>query len=174
LRFAGVAKELFGYDPHTTNNRMEPMAPIQGLLALKEPCEVDITTDSEYVRQGITKWIVHWKRGLWWKKNRPVRNADLWIEFDGLAGIHRTISLHEAVNAILADGAADGFAGSPLEVVVTRHPAPAELRSLMEELAYRLAGGDLAGLIGAICASVLEYEPSPVTLSAMGAGGRAA
>ena len=90
LRFAGVAKEFFGYDPHTTNNRMELMAPIQGLLVLKEPCEVDITTDSEYVRQGITKWIVHWKRRHWWKKKRPVRNADLWIELDELAGIHRT------------------------------------------------------------------------------------
>jgi ribonuclease HI len=56
LRFGRIAKELFGYDPHTTNNRMELMAPIQGLLALKEPCEVDITTDSEYVRQGITNW----------------------------------------------------------------------------------------------------------------------
>ena len=53
MRFARIDKELFGYDPHTTNNRMELMAPIQGLLALKEPCEVDITTDSEYVREGI-------------------------------------------------------------------------------------------------------------------------
>ena len=51
---------------------------------------LDITTDSEYVRRGITKWIVHWKRRHWWKKNRPVRNADLWIELDELAGFHRT------------------------------------------------------------------------------------
>jgi ribonuclease HI len=90
LRFAGTAKELFGYDPHTTNNRMELMAPIQGILALKEPCEVEITTDSEYVRQRITTWIVHWKRRHWWRKNRPVRNADLWIELDDLVGIHKT------------------------------------------------------------------------------------
>ena len=66
------------------------MAPIQGLLALKEPCEVEITTDSEYVRQGITIWIVHWKRRHWWKKRRPVRNADLWIELDELAQQHTT------------------------------------------------------------------------------------
>lgn len=66
------------------------MAPIQGLLALKEPCEVDITTDSEYVRQGITVWIVSWKRRQWWKKNRPVRNADLWIELDELVQMHKS------------------------------------------------------------------------------------
>jgi len=57
-----VKKELFGYDSHTTNNRMELMAAIQGLLALKEPCEVEITTDAEYVRQGITRWVIRWKR----------------------------------------------------------------------------------------------------------------
>ena len=90
LRFGAAAKELFGYDPHTTNNRMELMAPIQGLLALKEPCEVEVTTDAEYVRQGMTVWIAHWKRRHWWKKNRPVRNADLWMELDELAGFHRT------------------------------------------------------------------------------------
>ncbi|MCP5115940.1 MAG: ribonuclease HI, partial [bacterium] len=90
LRFGEVKKELFGYDPHTTNNRMELMAPIQGLLALKEPCEVDVTTDAEYVVRGITRWIVWWKRRHWWKKKRPVRNADLWIELDELVAIHKT------------------------------------------------------------------------------------
>jgi hypothetical protein len=90
LRFGAARKELFGYDPATTNNRMELMAAIQGLLAFKEPCEVEVTTDSEYVLQGITLWVPAWKRRHWWKKNRPVRNADLWIELDGLAGIHKT------------------------------------------------------------------------------------
>ena len=78
LRFGGVKKEFFGFDPRTTNNRMELMAPIQGLLALKEPCEVEVTTDSEYALYGITKWIIKWKRRHWWRKHRPVRNADLW------------------------------------------------------------------------------------------------
>jgi len=90
LRFGEVKRELFGYAPHTTNNRMEMMAPIQGLLALKEPCEVEITTDSEYVRQGITVWIIRWKRRYWWKKNVPVRNVDLWIELDELVALHKT------------------------------------------------------------------------------------
>jgi ribonuclease HI len=90
LRFAAVKKELFGYDPRTTNNRMELMAAIQGLLAFKEPCEVEITTDAEYVLQGITKWVLRWKRRHWWTKNYPVRNADLWMELDELVGIHKT------------------------------------------------------------------------------------
>jgi ribonuclease HI len=90
LRFGAVKREIFGYDPHTTNNRMELMAAIQGLLAFKEPCEVEITTDAEYVRQGITQWVVRWKRGHWWKKKYPVRNADLWMELDELNGIHKT------------------------------------------------------------------------------------
>ena len=64
------------------------MAPIQGLLAVKEPCEVSITTDSEYVRQGMTRWLPHWKRRHWWKKNRPVRNAWLWMELDELNRFH--------------------------------------------------------------------------------------
>ena len=66
------------------------MPPIQGLLALKEPCEVEITTDSEYVLHGITKWIVKWKRRRWWRKQAPVRNADLWMELDELALLHKT------------------------------------------------------------------------------------
>jgi len=90
LRCGNVKRELFGFDPHTTNNRMELMAPIQGLLALKESCEVEITTDAEYVLDGITKWIVNWKRRHWWRGNRPVRNADLWMELDELNAFHRT------------------------------------------------------------------------------------
>jgi ribonuclease HI len=66
------------------------MAAIQGLLAFKEPCEVDVTTDAVYLLEGITQWIHRWKRTGWWKKNRPVRNADLWMELDQLVTIHKT------------------------------------------------------------------------------------
>ena len=90
LRYGAVHKELFGYDPNTTNNRMELMAAIQGLLALKEPCEVTVTTDAEYVRQGITIWVTYWKRRQWWKRNRPVSNAWLWMELDELNRFHKT------------------------------------------------------------------------------------
>jgi len=90
LRYGVIKKEFFGFDPRTTNNRMELMAPIQGLLAIKEPCEVEITTDSQYVLMGITKWIVKWKRMHWWRKSRPIRNADLWMELDNAILPHKT------------------------------------------------------------------------------------
>ena len=90
LRFGSVKKELFGYDPQTTNNRMEIMAAIQGLLALKQPCEVEITTDSQYVLEGITIWVKAWKRRHWWKKHHPVRNVDLWMELDAANAKHST------------------------------------------------------------------------------------
>ena len=90
LRFGSVKKELFGYDPQTTNNRMEMMAAIQGLLAFKEPCQVEITTDSQYLIEGITKGLVNWKRRHWWKKHGPIRNVDLWMELHDLVAIHNT------------------------------------------------------------------------------------
>jgi hypothetical protein len=66
------------------------MAAIQGLVALKEPCQVEVTIDAEYLRQGITLWVARWKRRHWWHKKHPVRNADLWIELDELVAMHKT------------------------------------------------------------------------------------
>ncbi len=80
LRCAGVEKELSGGEPETTNNRMELMAVISGLRALKRPCHVTITTDSQYVVNGITKgWAASWKANGWRKKdNKPALNPELW------------------------------------------------------------------------------------------------
>ena len=79
LRFRGVEKEMSGGDPETTNNRMEMMAAISALEALKRPCIVDIYTDSSYVRDGITKWIWGWqKRGWKTADKKPVKNVELW------------------------------------------------------------------------------------------------
>ncbi|WP_417833226.1 ribonuclease HI [Thalassospira xiamenensis] len=79
LRFNGVKKEMSGGDPETTNNRMEMMAAISALEALKRPCVVDIYTDSSYVRDGITKWIFGWqKRGWKTADKKPVKNVELW------------------------------------------------------------------------------------------------
>ena len=79
LRFADFKREAFGYSPHTTNNRMELAAAIEGLERLKESCAVEIITDSEYVKNGITKWIHGWKRNNWRKADKqPVINQDLW------------------------------------------------------------------------------------------------
>lgn len=76
-------KELSQGYTLTTNNRMELMAAIAGLRALSEPCQVTLTTDSQYVRQGITQWIHNWKKKGWKTANRePVKNSDLWKELD--------------------------------------------------------------------------------------------
>jgi ribonuclease HI len=89
LRFGERKKELSGYDPETTNNRMELMAAIAGLEALKRPCNVRITTDSQYLKKGMTEWIDDWiKRG--WKntQKKPVANRDLWERLLDLAAPH--------------------------------------------------------------------------------------
>lgn len=92
LRYQGVEKELSGAEINTTNNQMELMAAIQGLQALTRSCRVDVFTDSEYVRKGITLWIQNWqKRG--WKSadNKPVKNQVLWQQLDTEAKRHQII-----------------------------------------------------------------------------------
>jgi ribonuclease HI len=79
LRFKGKERELSGGERDTTNNRMELMAAIEGLKALTRPCKVTLWTDSNYVKDGITKWIFGWQRNGWRTADRkPVKNADLW------------------------------------------------------------------------------------------------
>ncbi len=79
LRWRGVERERFGGEPHTTNNRMELMAAIEGLAALKRRLPVRLYTDSTYVKQGITQWVPRWKRNGWRTASKaPVKNADLW------------------------------------------------------------------------------------------------
>ena len=90
LRFGAREKELCGGERNTTNNRMELMAAIEGLAALKEACSVTLTTDSQYVRQGITEWIQGWKRNGWkTAAKKPVKNADLWRRLDPLVERHQ-------------------------------------------------------------------------------------
>ena len=85
LRSPGHEKELFGGEPLTTNNRMELTAVIEGLRALKRPCEVELYLDSQYVRQGITEWIHGWKAKGWRTASKqPVKNVDLWQHLDTL------------------------------------------------------------------------------------------
>ncbi len=89
LRYKGVEKELCGGERDTTNNRMELTAVIRALEALKRPSRIRITTDSQYVKKGITEWIEGWKRRGWKTASKqPVKNADLWRELDGLAAKH--------------------------------------------------------------------------------------
>ena len=94
LRYKDVTKELSGYTPATTNNRMELQAAIMGLEALKRPTIVDLYTDSQYVRDGITKWLPQWKSKGWLlSTKKPVKNRDLWEELDALSQKH-TVSWH--------------------------------------------------------------------------------
>ncbi|MDP3898145.1 MAG: ribonuclease HI [Mesorhizobium sp.] len=83
LRFNGTVKELSGGEADTTNNRMELMAAISALNALKEPCTVEVHTDSKYVMDGISKWVAGWKRNGWKTADRkPVKNVELWQALD--------------------------------------------------------------------------------------------
>lgn len=83
LRFGDLEKSIYGGEKLTTNNRMELLAAIEGLAALKEPCLVVMTTDSQYVRKGITEWLAGWKRNGWkTAAKQPVKNADLWQRLD--------------------------------------------------------------------------------------------
>jgi len=89
LRFGDHEKELFGGEAATTNNRMELTAVIEGLRALSRRCAVDITTDSQYVKNGITQWIHNWKRNGWrTAAKKPVKNDDLWRLLDEAVGKH--------------------------------------------------------------------------------------
>ena len=90
IRAGEREKELSGGEALTTNNRMELLAAIRALEALKRPCEVDLTTDSVYVRDGITRWIHNWQRNGWHTADRkPVKNAELWQELLDAAAPHQ-------------------------------------------------------------------------------------
>lgn len=83
LRYRGHEKEISGAEPDTTNNRMELTAALMALSSLKRPCRVQLTTDSQYLKQGITEWLPGWKRRGWRTAGgQPVKNQDLWMALD--------------------------------------------------------------------------------------------
>jgi ribonuclease HI len=90
LSFGDHRKEIKGGEPNTTNNRMELMAAISALEALKRPCSVDLHTDSQYLRNGITSWIATWKRNGWRTAEKmPVKNVDLWKRLEAVLAPHQ-------------------------------------------------------------------------------------
>ncbi|WP_428240883.1 ribonuclease HI [Gynuella sp.] len=89
LSYKGTDKSLFGGEADTTNNRMELQAAIEALKTLKRECEVNLYTDSTYVRKGITEWLAGWKQKNWTNsQKKPVKNADLWRQLDELNSLH--------------------------------------------------------------------------------------
>ncbi|MET0154997.1 MAG: ribonuclease HI [Rickettsiales bacterium] len=90
LRFGSAQKNVSGGEADTTNNRMEITAAIEALASLKEPCEVELYTDSVYVQKGISEWLEGWKKKNWKTASRqPVKNVDLWQRLDAEAARHR-------------------------------------------------------------------------------------
>lgn len=90
LRYGQHMREASGAEPATTNNRMELRAAIEGIRALRESCEVEVVTDSEYLKNGITQWIHGWKRNGWrTASKKPVVNQDLWKELDDAVSHHQ-------------------------------------------------------------------------------------
>mgnify|MGYP006088463643 FL=1 len=89
MRYGDSEKSLFGGETETTNNRMEMMAVIQGLMALNVPCKITLTSDSTYVLKGIQEWMPNWKKRNWkTASKKPVKNVDLWQKLDALIGTH--------------------------------------------------------------------------------------
>jgi ribonuclease HI len=89
LRYGGVTRELYGAEANTTNNRMELAAAINALATLNRPCAVRLTTDSNYVKDGISKWIHGWKKNGWRTSDKkPVKNIELWQALDELVAKH--------------------------------------------------------------------------------------
>jgi ribonuclease HI len=88
LRYGDHIREISGYDPETTNNRMELTAAVEALKALKRPCEVELYTDSQYLQRGVTEWMPSWKKRGWVRKSGPVKNEDLWKALDRLVQKH--------------------------------------------------------------------------------------
>jgi ribonuclease HI len=89
LKYGQHERELSGGEKHTTNNRMELRAALEGLRALTEPCQVTLYTDSTYLQRGVTEWLPNWKRKNWRRKGGKLANVDLWMKLD------EEISRHE-------------------------------------------------------------------------------
>jgi ribonuclease HI len=89
LRYGDTDRVISGAEPQTTNNRMELMAAIEALAVLKRPARVELTTDSQYLRQGVQQWMANWKRNGWrTSQKQPVKNRDLWERLDALTVQH--------------------------------------------------------------------------------------
>ena len=129
-------REISGGNPATTNNRMELQAAIEALEVLKEPCEIEFYTDSEYLKNGMTTWLASWKRNGWkTKSKKPVKNEDLWRRLDVLASRH-TVSWHwlKGHNGHAGNERCDALANVEMSKI-EKEFTPAELRKRLSEFA---------------------------------------
>jgi ribonuclease HI len=123
LAFGETTRELSGAEPATTNNRMELTAAIAALEALKEPCAVDLHTDSQYLRLGITEWLPQWKRRDWKTAGRkPVKNRELWERLDVVAARH-AVSWHwvKGHSGDPGNERADALANAAIDAMLERN-----------------------------------------------------
>jgi ribonuclease HI len=140
LQYGETRRQVCGAVLATTNNRMELQAAIEGLRALKEPCEVQVFTDSEYLRNGITSWIRGWKYKGWKTKDRkPVKNVELWQELDSLASNHK-VTWHwlKGHAGHVENELCDVLAVQQVTLLRMRHK-PEELRHALKEFQNKVA-----------------------------------
>lgn len=139
LHCNGTEKELFGGVPETTNNRMELTAAIEALASLTRPCTVELHTDSQYLRQGITSWIRSWKRNGWKTADKkPVKNVDLWTALDALIARHEVDwrwvrghaghDLNERADVLARQGMAPFLTKRPAGAIRPAETGPARTR----------------------------------------------
>lgn len=122
LRYGDKEKQIYGSEPHTTNNRMELTAAIKALESLTRPCEIHLYTDSQYLRQGMTEWMVQWKKKGWRNsKKEPVKNSDLWQKLDALTLGHSEIHWHwvKAHNGHPENEQADALANRAIDEMLS-------------------------------------------------------
>lgn len=140
LTYGKHQREICGGSPATTNNRMELQAAIEALRSLKEPCEIDFHTDSQYVRNGIREWIAGWKRNGWrTSAKQPVKNADLWRELDAATSRHH-IHWHwvKGHAGDVGNERCDQLANEAIANIKATH-TPQQLAALLEE--FKAAAG---------------------------------
>lgn len=122
LRYQGTEKHIYGGEAQTTNNRMELTAAIKALQALTRTCEINLYTDSTYLRKGMTEWLAQWKKKGWKNsKKEPVKNMDLWQELDALTLQHPKIHWHwvKAHNGHPENEQADALANKGIDELLT-------------------------------------------------------
>lgn len=150
LAYGAQRKEISGGEPATTNNRMELLAAIRALEALKGPCQIEFFTDSEYLREGITKWVPGWKARGWMRTlKKAVKNEDLWRKLDELAAKHQIAWRWLRGHAGHAENErCDQLAQAEIERIKTRL-TPAEIHAMVERFkAAREGESNQPGLFG--------------------------